>query len=503
MWRLLLFSVKVALLVAAAYWLVERPGNVAIDWLGYRVETSFGVLLLAIAVLVALAALLYRLWRALRRAPRDIGHSIEAGRRRRGYKALTQGMVAVAAGAPEEAQRWARKADSLLDEPPLTMLLSAQAAQLNGDEAAARRYFQAMLDNPETRFLGLRGLLTQALRDGDDAAALGYARQAYELRPRTPWVVTALFDLSERSGDLETAERALKDATKIKALPAPEADRRQAVLAVERARAAQAAGRRDEALKLARDAQRRVPGLVPATALRAELLLAEGQARKAATVLERAWAAAPHPELARLYLAARPSADVLERYQRLVRLTGGATDHPESHLALARAALAARLWGEARRHLKAAAGPEGLDGQPSEAVCRLMAEIAEAESGDELAARAWLERAASAPADPTWVCASCGASAAAWSPRCRACGAFDGLAWRRPPVAPMLLAGEVGEAPAAAVAQITGPGDDGGAADQAAYQAAGAGETAVPRPDAPADADEAKAAPRGTPAAAS
>jgi len=449
MWHVLWFSLKVAVLVAAAYWLVERPGNVSIDWLGYRLETSFGILLLAVAVLVAAAAVLYRLWRALRRAPRDIGRSVEAGRRRRGYKALTQGMVAVAAGAPEEAQRWARKADALLDEPPLTMLLSAQAAQLNGDEAAAKRYFESMLDNPETRFLGLRGLLTQALRDGDGAAALGFARQAYELRPRTPWVATALFDLSERRGDLETAERALKDAAKIKALPAPEADRKHAVLLVERALAARARGDRAAALKLAREAQRRVPGLVPATALFAELLIAEGRAGKAAKELEHAWAAAPHPDLARLYLEARPSAEALERYQRLARLTGGASGHPESHLALARAALAARLWGEARRHLKAAAGPDGLDGRPGEAVCRLMAEIAEAETGDELAARAWLERAANASADPTWVCGSCGASAAAWSPRCRACDAFDGLAWRQPPVAPVLLAAESDAGPEA------------------------------------------------------
>ncbi len=61
----------------------------------------------------------------------------------------------------------------LLAEPPLTLLLSAQAAQLNGDEQAARRYFTAMLDRAETEFLGLRGLVMQALRGGDEAAALG------------------------------------------------------------------------------------------------------------------------------------------------------------------------------------------------------------------------------------------------------------------------------------------------------------------------------------------
>ena len=59
-------------------------------------------------------------------------------RRRAGYRALTQGMVAVAAGDPQEARRFARSADALLADPPLTLLLSAQAAQLDGDETAAK-----------------------------------------------------------------------------------------------------------------------------------------------------------------------------------------------------------------------------------------------------------------------------------------------------------------------------------------------------------------------------
>src|SRR3546814_13347697 len=89
-------------------------------------------------------------------------------------------MVAVAAGDAQEAARWSRRADDLLEDPPLTLLLSAQAAQLNGDERAAEKYFNAMLEKPETRFLGLRGLLMPALPENDHRRALGFARQAHE-----------------------------------------------------------------------------------------------------------------------------------------------------------------------------------------------------------------------------------------------------------------------------------------------------------------------------------
>ena len=197
--RTLFFCVKAAILVGIAVWLAGWPSEVSFllapyridlffvtfDWPGYRIDTNIGVLIFAAAIAAILVALLYRFWRSLYRAPGDVGRAVQSGRRRRGYKALTQGMVAVAAGEPDEASRWAKRADTLLDEPPLTMLLSAQAAQLTGDEAAAKRYFTAMLDSDETRFLGLRGLLTQAMRDGDTQAALDYVRQIR----KTPIVV--------------------------------------------------------------------------------------------------------------------------------------------------------------------------------------------------------------------------------------------------------------------------------------------------------------------------
>ncbi len=73
-----------------------------------------------------------------------------------------------------------------------------------------------------------------------------------------------------------------------------------------------------------------------------------------------------------------------------------------------------------------------------------------------MAARAWLTRAAGAARDPGWVCAACGALAAAWSARCGKCRAFDALAWTAPPqVAPKVL-----ETPTAGALALEAPKDD-------------------------------------------
>ncbi len=473
--RAVWFCLKVAVLVAVAWYLAEyEPGKVSLEWQDYRIDTSVGVLLLAAGLVAAVAAILYRSWGGLRRVPRDIGRAIQSNRQKRGYRALTQGMVAVAAGEAAEAQRWARKASELLDAPPLTMLLSAQAAQLGGDDQAAKRYFTAMLERDETRFLGLRGLITQALHDGDEQAALDYVRSAHALRPRTPWVLETLFDLSEQAGDLEGAERAAREAAHGNLLPAPEAKRKHAVVLLERARAAQRAGDPSQTLKLAKQAHKAAPDLVPAGVLYAELLVGSGRLGAAARMLEKAWAAAPHPALVAAYARARPGTAGIEWLNQVGRLVAGAPGHPESLLALAEAALDARLWGEARRHLG-----EALKAGATERVCRLMARLEESEHGEADKARAWLMKAGEALPDPAWVCGTCGAAAEEWQPRCGACDAYDGLAWHTPPRVPLAeeVAGGAAGAPrgpvlSAEAVEVLANGEDQAPAPGAAAEGA-------------------------------
>jgi len=429
--RAILFAVLAAAASLAAYWLALHPGQISIQWLGYRLEPPIGLLVLAVLAFTVVVILLYRVIRAILGTPSRIGRARSNSRRKRGYKALSQGMVAVAAGDAQEAQRWSRRADDLLEDPPITLLLAAQAAQLNGDEKAAEKYFNAMLEKPETRFLGLRGLLMQALREGDHPRALGYVKQAHAMRPKTPWVVTNLFELSQRTGDLEGAAQALKQAVKIKAIPKPEGDHKGAVITLARAERMLAEGRKEDAFTQARLADRSDPDFLAAALLHARLAVERKAWKEAAKVVERSWPRTPSAELAALYRAAAPEAKPLEQVKRFTRLAALNPKHRESHLALAEANLEAGLWGEARRHLAELVTLAGED-PPRAQVCRLMARLEEAERHDIPTARRWLERAASAPPDPAWVCDSCGAVATRWSANCGSCGTFDSLDWRLP-----------------------------------------------------------------------
>ena len=146
--RATLLVVLVGLVAFAFAWIADRPGTVAITWQGWQIDAPIGMLFAAAAVLVFLSVALYALLRWLVRLPGEFIRRRRARRRRRGYAALTRGLVAVAAGDPNEARRQSRRAQVLLDEPPLTLLLSAQAAQLAEDEVGARRCSSSSRSHP-------------------------------------------------------------------------------------------------------------------------------------------------------------------------------------------------------------------------------------------------------------------------------------------------------------------------------------------------------------------
>ena len=296
--RILAYVIVMAAAVAATVWLAERPGSLSLSWQGVRIDTSVAFLMFCVAVIAVMTALAYRMWRALRRVPRALTESRRAARQQRGYKSLTQGMVAVAAGDPEEALRQAHRADNLLGEPPMTMLLSAQAAQLNGDEAAAKTYFIRMLDRPETAFLGLRGLLIQAQRDGDRRAALDLARRAYELRPKTPWVLTTLFDLQVKEGRWREALATLEQAMRRGAIGGEAGRRHRVTVLLGCSGDAEDQGSASDAMNHARKAYNQAPEFLPAVIRLVSLMIADGKKRQASRVIHNAWARTPHPAAA-------------------------------------------------------------------------------------------------------------------------------------------------------------------------------------------------------------
>ncbi|MEX1061211.1 MAG: heme biosynthesis HemY N-terminal domain-containing protein [Methyloceanibacter sp.] len=422
--RILLFILGVLAAAIGLAWLADRPGTVTVEWLGYQVETSALVGALAVAGVVVLLILIWAVLRYLFTRPAAVSAYVRERRRQQGYDALSRGLLAIGVGDRTLAQRYAGIAGRNLPREPLTALLRAQAAQLKGDRAAARRAFEAMLDRPETQLLGLRGLFLEASRSNDNEAARALAEQAVKRDPKLAWGVNALFDMQAHAGDFEGALDTLAIARRNGHVEPEAALRRRAVLLAAEARAAEASDP-DKALGLASEALRLAPSLVPAAEIAGRILASKGESRQASRVISRTWKLSPHPDLALVYAYAKPGEPPRERVKRVKYLASLTPGDIEGQIAIANAAIEAHEWEEAREALA-----PYLDARPPARICTLMARIEAGELGDKGREREWLARALRAPRDRAWI--ADGYTSDRWLPVSPVTGAVDAFEWKAP-----------------------------------------------------------------------
>jgi HemY protein len=422
--RILLFTLAVLAAAIGLAWFADRPGAITVEWLGYQIETTAVVGTLAVVALVGLLILLWALLSYLFTRPAAVAAYVRERRRQQGYDALSRGLLAIGVGDRTLAQRYAGIAGRNLPREPLTALLRAQAAQLRGDRAAARRAFQAMLDSRETELLGLRGLFLEARRSNDNEAARALAEQAVKRDPRLAWGVNALFDMQARAADFEDALDTLAIARGNGHIESDLAVRRRAVLLTAEAREAETA-HPDKALALASEALRLAPSLVPAAEIAGRILASKGESRQASRVIARTWKLSPHPDLAVVYTFAKPGDAPRERVKRVKYLASLTPDDIEGPIAIASAAIDVHEWEEARGALA-----PYLEGRPPARICTLMARIEAGELGDKGREREWLARAVRAPRDRAWI--ADGYVSDRWLPVSPVTGAVDGFEWKAP-----------------------------------------------------------------------
>lgn len=424
---MLKFLIIIAILFGAAFgfhWLNDTSGEVTLT-LG---DTAYAMnIVTAVIALLALILLVMGFVWFIRETFRSPWRFARGWRRRnysRGQAAVSQGLIAIAAGDLRVAERSAAEAGRRAPGEALTQLLRAQTAQLKGDRAEARQIFQEMTQHQPTRIAGLRGLYVEAERESEHAAARQIAQRAREEAPSAPWAARALLRHQTAAGDWDGALRTLAGAVDGRILDRRTARRQRAVILTAKAIDWEDSDP-DAARHAAIEAHDLAPDLIPAAVAAGRLLSRQNDIRRATRVLEATWKIAPHPELADAYLHVRSgdaASDRLKRAEALFRLRSHAD---EARLAVARGAIDAREFGRAREVLAPV-----LTERPTRRALILMAELEEAETGNTGKARGWLARAVHAPRDPAWT--ADGMVLEEWAPASPVTGRLDAVEWKVP-----------------------------------------------------------------------
>ena len=394
---LILPLVLLLALAGLLFWIGNEP-KVTVQVMDYNpLELSLQIVILGavglVAAIIGLWSLIMWMWNLPSRVKTGFGRK----RQTHGLDAIEQALLASEAGDGTGALKKAARAHDLLGRPALTGLINAKTAEAAGDTEAASAAYTALLDDPKTELAGRRGLARLYKDQGDVMAATDMAASAYDGGKGPRWAFDDLLGAQISSGNWDGALDTLAQGEKRKTLGRDQVRRTRAALLAAKAASEEQAGDIDAAASTARRAAELSPGFAPASALAARLLSKSGEIKTAAHLLEKAWSKAPHPALALAYLDLYASESEKLRDKKIKTLVKANSAHRESAILLAGQALGKKDGVGALQALGALLREE----EPSARLCSLGA-AAEEMLGNDIDARAWQIRAASAPREADW-----------------------------------------------------------------------------------------------------
>lgn len=421
--RIILFLLLIALAGWGASWVAEQPGDIVFVSGNLKMSTTLPRFVAGFAILVAAVIFLWWVLGLLWRMPGRIRKGRRERRQARGRNAITQGLLAIGHGDSSAARAHAEVARKHAAQDPLALLLHAQSAQLDGDRERAQRAFRAMAEREDTRLLGLRGLFIEAQRADDPVAAVMVAEEALKLSPSSTWASQAVLGFCCAKGDWSGALSILDNYQSSGRIDKATYRRQRGVLLTARALELEKVDR-DLSRESALEAVKLAPTLVPAAVLASKFESEAHQVRRSMRLVETAWLAQPHPDLADAYAHVKLGDSARQRLVRVETLAAKVPGHIEGALAIARAAIDAAEFVKAREALA-----PFIDA-PTQRVALLMAEIERTEHGDSGRARAWTLRAVRALHDPAWT--ADGYVSDRWRPVSPVTGRLDAFQWQTP-----------------------------------------------------------------------
>ena len=439
LFKIVLFLMIVVAIAFGATYLMDGENTIIGDLMitlggvEYTLSAIEAVIVLTLLVILIwiglkLMSLLVATLRFINGDDTAISRYFNRSRERRGYRALSEGMMALASGDADAAMSKAGQAERYLQQPTLTNLLAAQAAEMSGNTTRAEQIYKELIKDPQTRFVGVRGIMKQRLATGDTDVALQLAQKAFELKPKHDEVQDVLLQLQAKSHDWQGARKTLGVKLKQGKIPRDVHKRREAVLALSQAAEVIDEENSIEKRETAIEANRLSPDLVPAAAMAAREYIAQSKPKLAVRVIKKAWESQPHPDLAAAFSEIAPNETPQERLKRFAQLSKLSPMHIESRLMMAELNLAAEDFPAARRALG-----DIVENEPDARALTIMAAIERGEGSSDEVVRGWLTKALSAPRGPQWVCDKCNTIHSDWVPVCSSCDALDTLSWKEAP----------------------------------------------------------------------
>lgn len=212
--RSFLFLVEATLLLLGLFWLVQHPGHMTIEWLGYEVDLAIStfLILLLLGGVALWFGLSFLFW--FFKIPFRLGDRYTKYHRHKGFEAL---YGALEARDLEEGERLTKEADqveALLKEKELSLYLKGEAALFQKKYPLSEHFFYDLSQTKRGQITGLLGLLRVAEAQKISHQCWGLLQKIWKIAPSSRRVSHLFFEAALQQGAYDKAFQALKGLSK-------------------------------------------------------------------------------------------------------------------------------------------------------------------------------------------------------------------------------------------------------------------------------------------------
>ncbi len=184
MYRLIIFSIQLLILIVLITFIFTNPFIVSLDIGNYKYSFTSNILAGAAVIIFSLLYLFLYLFFKSRLSVNNFFMKSKFKKLEKGYFYFVEAMIAIANKDNRNAVKSHKKMTSYLDnDPSLSLLLKSEVYKIERKYSELSDVYEKMLQSKKTEALGYRGLMEQNLKNQDYHHAFLYGEKLFNLNP--------------------------------------------------------------------------------------------------------------------------------------------------------------------------------------------------------------------------------------------------------------------------------------------------------------------------------
>lgn len=421
-------------LTTSIVWLLDNNGIVLINWLGFEVRTDiFTAILVAIFFSLMIFAVSYILARiASIKFPnllrvlfkKTYSQRLEKIllRHNKAFDLMAQLMLSLEVGDKESSKKLQEKVQKLTKRSPLNNFFLAKISFQDGQFDKSAETFAKFGENKHAKILVLKSKLDLALQNGDEVAAIAYAKQILTDKSNNLGAAKILFSLFKKSGMWQEAKSLIKEYGQDyfkDELQSHDLAVMNSALASESYREKKFVS----AIKYSNLALKAESNFLPAIEIKLKSWLKLGFVFKVRWQTKSLWRDNPHLIFAEIFDLTYRKSDNKNRIKAIKKFAEVNKDNSLGKLAIGLVSFRVGNYELAKEFLNAAIAQE-----KTYRAYKILAFVHKA-SGNEEEANKHFKKAELMSKDDHYTCNSCGHLSSRWAVKCSSCNSYDSLEW--------------------------------------------------------------------------